>query len=86
MREYRDISMKRSNVEIDNCAFYHCQFEDCVLSYSGLPCYWEQTKFLRCTFKLAGPAQWTFRLLANFGFIRPELALIAVGVPREHQA
>jgi hypothetical protein len=58
----------RETSRLDDKNFIHCSFEDCVLTYGGERCEWENTNFSNCSVVLDGPANNTVHVLQGLGF------------------
>jgi len=56
---------------LDDKNFINCRFKNCTLLYSGGDYAWTNTTFENCPINLAGSAQRTLNLLANFGLLKP---------------
>lgn len=55
-------------VRLDGKCFMNCDFQDCLLSYGGEPCEWDNTRFSNCRVILDGKAIQTIQTLRGLGF------------------
>ena len=55
-------------VRLDGHFFENCVFENCLLSYGGELCEWNNSRFSNCRIILDGKANYTTQVLQALGF------------------
>lgn len=68
MDEIKNKIFRSETVRLDGKLFLDCSFEDCVLTFGGDRCEWENTTFSGCRVVLDGPANNTVQVLQGLGF------------------
>jgi hypothetical protein len=68
MEEIRGKAFRAQTVRLDGKLFVNCDFENCLLTYGGATCEWENTRFSNCQVVLDGAANNTLHILRTMGF------------------
>ena len=59
---------RAETVRLDGHFFENCVFENCLLSYGGELCEWNNSRFSNCRIILDGKANHTIQVLQALGF------------------
>lgn len=68
MEEVKNKVFSSETVRLDGKLFLDCSFQDCVLTFGGERCEWENTTFSHCRVVLDGHANNTVQVLQGLGF------------------
>lgn len=68
MEEVKNKVFRSETVRLDGKLFLDCTFQDCVLTFGGERCEWENTTFSHCRVVLDGHANNTVQVLQGLGF------------------
>ncbi len=67
-------------IDMDDCFFVNCEFENCVLFFNGGDFGWRNTAFSKCRIHFQGTAARTVQFLRYFGVISPKgLGILSTG-------
>lgn len=67
MEEIRGKAFRAKTVRLDGKLFVNCDFENCLLTYGGAKCEWENTRFSNCRVVFDGAAINTVHILRTMG-------------------